>query len=423
MAIARRVFTVITAPVLAASTAGARNRLDYIRDAFELAALLHDVGHCAFSHSIEQVRIEGGPFLGTLRQFLGNWEESALADRYVRHYRDAADKPITHEQVGLALVARIFRTDSVKTVCKSRGYNPDELCVDVQSLMDGGLPTSASWKRACLALAKPVSAAVGHGALVGDIDTSHLAEDLATVLHQLVSGTLDVDRLDYLNRDSFFCGVTYGHCQADFLIASLRVGGVGGRLTLMLSEKAVSALDDMLWSRYQLFVQVLNHKTNVGLNAVLSDAITDAIRDARFERPKTYEAFLGFTDDFVMSRIFSACLQGKLAERSYAKALIDRTLPFHLRAERVGADTTDRTRTHKLNRVKKETKLDDVFFSEARSELIKPGPLPIIVGRDRVSGGYTLARYPSKTTVATPGPSHHVLHFFADRQQLQGGIQ
>ena len=75
--------------------------------------------------------------------------------------------------------------------------------------------------------------------------------------HQLVSSQLDVDRLDYLNRDSFYTGVQEGRPGADRLIKMLQV--VNERL--VLEEKAVYSVENFLVSRRLMYWQVYLHKT------------------------------------------------------------------------------------------------------------------------------------------------------------------
>jgi HD superfamily phosphohydrolase len=74
--------------------------------------------------------------------------------------------------------------------------------------------------------------------------------------HQLVSSQLDMDRLDYLNRDSFYTGVEEGRPGADRLIKMLQV--VNERL--VLEEKAVYSVENFLVSRRLMYWQVYLHK-------------------------------------------------------------------------------------------------------------------------------------------------------------------
>jgi uncharacterized protein len=84
-------------------------------------------------------------------------------------------------------------------------------------------------------------------------------------LHQLVSGQLDVDRMDYLNRDSFFTGVAEGVIGYDRLIKMLKV--VDGEL--MVEEKAIFSIEKFLVSRRLMYWQVYLHKTVLSAEMML----------------------------------------------------------------------------------------------------------------------------------------------------------
>ena len=93
-------------------------------------------------------------------------------------------------------------------------------------------------------------------------------------LYQLISGQLDVDRMDYLNRDSFFTGVSEGVIGYDRIIKMLTVHeGV-----LMVEEKGIYSTEKFLVSRRLMYWQVYLHKTVVGAEQML----TRIIERARF---------------------------------------------------------------------------------------------------------------------------------------------
>ena len=76
-------------------------------------------------------------------------------------------------------------------------------------------------------------------------------------LHQLVSGQLDVDRMDYLTRDSFFTGVSEGVIAYDRILKMLTVHGG----ELMIEEKGIYSIEKFLVSRRLMYWQVYLHKT------------------------------------------------------------------------------------------------------------------------------------------------------------------
>ena len=84
-------------------------------------------------------------------------------------------------------------------------------------------------------------------------------------LHQLVSGQLDVDRLDYLIRDSFFTGVAEGVVGYDRIIKMLTVKDG----ELMVEEKAIYSIEKFLVSRRLMYWQVYLHKTVLAAEMML----------------------------------------------------------------------------------------------------------------------------------------------------------
>lgn len=82
---------------------------------------------------------------------------------------------------------------------------------------------------------------------------------LKPFLNQLVSSQLDMDRLDYLKRDSFYSGVTEGNINSERLISMLNV--VDGNL--VVEEKAIYAVEKFLMARRFMYWQVYLHKTGL----------------------------------------------------------------------------------------------------------------------------------------------------------------
>ena len=91
-------------------------------------------------------------------------------------------------------------------------------------------------------------------------------------LHQLVSGQLDVDRMDYLTRDSFFTGVSEGVIGYDRIIKMLTVHDG----ELMIEEKGIYSIEKFLVSRRLMYWQVYLHKTVLCAEKMLINIINRA---------------------------------------------------------------------------------------------------------------------------------------------------
>jgi HD superfamily phosphohydrolase len=93
-------------------------------------------------------------------------------------------------------------------------------------------------------------------------------------LHQLISGQLDVDRMDYLTRDSFFTGVSEGVIGYDRIIKMMAVQNG----ELVIEEKGIYSVEKFLIARRQMYWQVYLHKTVMAAEKMLVK-IVERVRD------------------------------------------------------------------------------------------------------------------------------------------------
>ena len=84
-------------------------------------------------------------------------------------------------------------------------------------------------------------------------------------MNQLISSQLDMDRLDYLKRDSFYSGVSEGNINSQRIIAMLTVKND----TLIVEEKGIYSIEEFLVARRLMYWQVYLHKTSIGAEFVL----------------------------------------------------------------------------------------------------------------------------------------------------------
>ncbi|MEM8601020.1 MAG: HD domain-containing protein, partial [Bacteroidota bacterium] len=96
--------------------------------------------------------------------------------------------------------------------------------------------------------------------------------------HELVASQLDVDRLDYLRRDSFFTGVAEGVVGVERIIKTMRVhptdGGAGSRI--VIEAKGAYAVESYVLSRRLMYAQVYLHKTVIAADHLLRSAFARA---------------------------------------------------------------------------------------------------------------------------------------------------
>ena len=113
-------------------------------------------------------------------------------------------------------------------------------------------------------------------------------------LHQLVSSQLDMDRLDYLNRDSFYSGVSEGIIGSERLIEMLNVR----EGQLVLEEKGIYSIEKFIVARRLMYWQVYLHKTVVAAEFML----IHALRRAKFLAKQGEVVFASPALDFFMQQ-------------------------------------------------------------------------------------------------------------------------
>ena len=145
----------------------------------------------------------------------------------------------------------------------------------------------------------------------------------AEPLAGLVSGSLDVDKLDYLSRDAWMCGVPYGVIDVDRLLTSLTIAaGPDGRAALALHEKGLAALESLLFAKYQMYRNVYWHHAVRSATAMFKRMVRRALAAGRLEP----EAVALATDDGLVHELMQEDATGlarQLRERRLAKRALD----------------------------------------------------------------------------------------------------
>jgi HD superfamily phosphohydrolase len=409
---------------------------EYLGAIFELSALLHDVGHCAFSHSAEKVMVKDQPLFGTMRELFTQWQATPMLDALLRDDPQRADQQAKHEEIGLLLIQKIFASEArLDDPCKKLGPASAVVGGDVIGLLHecpagrtnqlddtcAAFPPSSEFKEHARVFIKALESR-----WQTKVTSSNPVQQLRNILHDLVSGTLDVDRLDYLLRDATFCGVPYGRYDREILIGSLEIVPDAGRLYLTLDRKAAFALDDLLWSRYQMFIQVYNHKTNVVMDHMLGRALAWAIDQHDVVQPKLPEQYVAFTDDLVMGTVFSKCSTGGGAlDTPFGRTLTRRSVPKRIGTSALkGVDKQARKIEIEKLRAEKENEVGHgVIAIPASSDLIK-GQMPSLRVWEKGASSPTLEAFANGSSILQNkqlSASHHMVHFFEDLALVSRG--
>lgn len=114
-------------------------------------------------------------------------------------------------------------------------------------------------------------------------------------LRGLISGSLDLDKMEYLRRDARFCGVPYGEVDVSRLVQGLMLlrDPRTGRYEVGVHEKAIAALESLLFAKYQMFRNVYWHHAVRAATGLYKRIVEEAVR-ARLIDP---EELIGPTDE------------------------------------------------------------------------------------------------------------------------------
>src|SRR5688500_7224812 len=114
-------------------------------------------------------------------------------------------------------------------------------------------------------------------------------------LRGLISGSLDLDKIEYLKRDALMCGVPYGEIDVDRLLNALVLvdDPQTGKLAVGLREKGLSALESLLFAKYQMYRNVYWHHAVRAATAMYKRLVDDALRRGALAAG----ALAGYTDE------------------------------------------------------------------------------------------------------------------------------
>lgn len=280
-----------------------KDAIRYFYYCIRLAALLHDTGHFPFSHLIESSP-KFKDILNKKELFDSLWTEDSWKDVY-----KSKPKTLTHEHFSVRC-AHIILGDTLPEF----GFNINK--EDILAIMETSecSPSDKYIENSYHALGLFVRDA----AVLTEISPEETSDKLLNFFKKIISGEIDIDKMDYLLRDSYFSGCRYGIYNIDHLLSTLRIGFYPSHspwVGLAITKKGLGPLEDFIYSRFQLYQELYNHKTIVGFKWLLEKALNKIINDKVSSEIETFltkrENFIHFTDSYFWEKFRDSYKQDK----------------------------------------------------------------------------------------------------------------
>jgi HD superfamily phosphohydrolase len=239
----------------------------------KLAGYVHDIGHLPFSHALERLF------------------DDLVADDYSKVGMKRGDhKP--HELLGYLIIKSKYFLDVIERLNKQCRLDIDPEFVASLATGSQNVPFES------------------------------------TFLSEMIHGDFDCDRMDYLMRDAYYCGVPHGAVDLERLIETLTIVPRRTGLHLGVEEAGVTAVEAMYFSRTTMYASVYLHHTSRIIEGMILRAANDSCKRGRIKLP----ALLGHNDSSLLSLMQS---QGTDMTKSCVSNLAYRKFPKRLFVKRL----------------------------------------------------------------------------------------
>lgn len=198
-----------------------KEKLEWYEQILRLIGLTHDLGHAPFSHGSELVFPEG--------QEHEDFTEQIVLNTEVAHFIN---------EIGSEFVAKYGTEFNI---------TPELIC------------------------------SIYHGKNINNPDF--------IFLKKFVDSEIDCDKMDYLLRDSLYCGVNYGKYDMERLISCLTAYKKDNNIFLAVEKRGLYAFEEFVLARYFMFVQVYFHKTRRLLDKMLVNYLREYLPGGRYPEP------------------------------------------------------------------------------------------------------------------------------------------
>lgn len=285
----------------------------HFRQLIRLAALLHDIGHGPLSH-ISEVAM---PLLCN------------LSLPYSVTKKDDDKTTATHEHYTIKLILE----SEIKSMIEAMGIDP--FCV--AHLIDDQVSFSDT-----------------HFFISKDVDFKPL-------LKQIISSDLDMDRMDYLQRDSFFCGTDYGFCDHEWILNNLHVYVHNGQAFMGVGQKAVYSVESFFLGRRHMNLAIYFHNKMVAMDEMLCHYFTSS--DCDFRIPVSLNDYIRCTDFSLFEKLRSVVHKSEWARRIIEKKPYEKVYEIQY----VYSESEKEVKLEKLQEIKQFLQKRGVSFIHTNS--------------------------------------------------------
>lgn len=211
----------------------------YYKLVLRIAALFHDIGHGPLSYLFDDFF----PSVEKMIKFVGENDYDHIKTRLSSMVSGKMNEPIRHEILSCVIATRILRDCAGEF--ERYGLDITGVVRDVCAIIDDEIQPSKQF--------------------------GIFPYKVQGLFHDILSSDIDIDRMDYLLRDSHMCGVNYGVYDPDRILKSMCAYGKVDEKELRIGVRysGIGALEDLLLARYQMHAQIYGHKTNRACNAML----------------------------------------------------------------------------------------------------------------------------------------------------------
>lgn len=294
-----------------------------------LAGLLHDIGHGPMSHLFDEFCISNDIFL----KIVGG---SKHLKKYYDGFKQLIEQEgkVEHETLSCAYIFDLI--DKLKSISREDSNKFSESTYQ--------LINQLSSER----IVKMISPKFP--GLSKEILDSNNYDYLNFFSKVITAFPIDADRMDYLIRDSYFSGVTYGIYDLNRTYSSFQAILNGSKVELVFKESGIDAMLRFIQSRSHLYNQVYFHKTNRAVNTMLTYA-TASIRNSSeklLDGCKSFDELKKFyienSDDVFVKQHVRSRLNGiekevldELIERKLFKRVFEKKIVLSGNAAEIGA--------------------------------------------------------------------------------------